>query len=42
MSISDETMWLYFQLVSARSLQDIQALRAQAEAGMNPRDIKFY
>lgn len=41
MSISDETMWLYFELISFRSLQDIKTLRDEAAAGKNPRDIKF-
>ena len=41
MSISDETMWLYFELVSFRSLDEIQKLRDESHDGMNPRDIKF-
>lgn len=41
MSISDETMWLYFDLVSFRSTEDIQRLKNDAAAGANPRDIKF-
>ncbi|OGT37394.1 MAG: tyrosine--tRNA ligase [Gammaproteobacteria bacterium RIFCSPHIGHO2_12_FULL_38_14] len=41
MSISDETMWLYFELISFRSLREIQQLRDEALAGKNPRDIKF-
>jgi tyrosyl-tRNA synthetase len=41
MSISDETMWLYFELISFRSLEEIQALRAEVASGMNPRDVKF-
>ncbi|OGT35492.1 MAG: tyrosine--tRNA ligase [Gammaproteobacteria bacterium RIFCSPHIGHO2_12_FULL_37_14] len=41
MSISDETMWLYFELISCRSLADIQKLRDDVAAGMNPRDVKF-
>ena len=41
MSISDELMWRYFELLSARSLAELAALREQAEAGRNPRDIKF-
>lgn len=41
MSISDETMWLYFELISFRSLAEIQRFRDEAAAGMNPRDIKF-
>jgi tyrosyl-tRNA synthetase len=41
MSISDETMWLYYELISFRSLEEIQKLRDDAASGMNPRDIKF-
>ncbi len=41
MSISDELMWRYFELLSFRSTSDIERLRKQAEEGMNPRDIKF-
>jgi len=40
MSISDELMWRYYELLSFRSLQDIAALRAEIEAGRNPRDAK--
>ena len=40
MSISDELMWRYFELLSFRSLQAIGQLRAEAGAGRNPRDIK--
>ncbi len=41
MSISDELMWRYFELLSARSLSDLQQLRDEAAGGRNPRDIKF-
>src|SRR6186713_2478777 len=41
MSISDELMWRYFELLSFRALQDIAALRAAVAAGRNPRDVKF-
>ncbi len=41
MSISDELMWRYFELLSFRPLSDIASLRAQAQGGRNPRDIKF-
>jgi tyrosyl-tRNA synthetase len=40
MSISDELMWRYFELLSQRPLQQLEALRRQAAEGMNPRDIK--
>jgi tyrosyl-tRNA synthetase len=41
MSISDELMWRYFELLSFRPLSDIEALRRSAAEGRNPRDIKF-
>ena len=40
MSVSDELMWRYFELLSFRSSAEIEALRAQVEAGGNPRDVK--
>ena len=41
MSISDELMWRYYELLSFRPLSDLAALRQQAATGRNPRDIKF-
>ncbi len=41
MSISDELMWRYFELLSFRSSAEIEALKAQVVAGANPRDTKF-
>jgi len=41
MSISDELMWRYFELLSARPLGEIAGLRAGIAAGRNPRDVKF-
>jgi tyrosyl-tRNA synthetase len=41
MSISDELMWRYFELLSFRPLADIAALKRAAAEGRNPRDIKF-
>ncbi len=41
MSISDELMWRYFELLSFRSSADIDALKQQMAEGRNPRDIKF-
>jgi tyrosyl-tRNA synthetase len=40
MSISDDLMWRYYELVSFRSQDDIAALRRECEAGRNPRDAK--
>ena len=41
MSISDELMWRYFELLSFRSLEEIEGLQRQAADGQNPRDIKY-
>jgi tyrosyl-tRNA synthetase len=41
MSISDELMWRYFDLLSFRSNQEISDLKADMTGGRNPRDIKF-
>jgi tyrosyl-tRNA synthetase len=41
MSISDELMWRYFELLSARSVTELQRLKDDVAAGMNPRDAKF-
>ncbi len=41
MSISDELMWRYFELLSFRPLADVAALRRSTEEGRNPRDVKF-
>ncbi|MCM0035403.1 MAG: tyrosine--tRNA ligase [Burkholderiaceae bacterium] len=40
MSISDTMMWKYFDLLSFRSIEEVAALRAETEAGRNPRDAK--
>jgi tyrosyl-tRNA synthetase len=41
MSISDERMWRYFELLSFRTLDAIASLKQRAADGENPRDIKF-
>jgi len=41
MSISDELMWRYFELLSFRSLEEIEALKKRVAGGANPRDAKF-
>jgi tyrosyl-tRNA synthetase len=41
MSISDELMWRYFELLSFRSTPDIEGLRSAIDQGRNPRDVKF-
>ncbi len=40
MSISDSLMWNYYELLSSKSLDDIEALKRAAEAGENPRNMK--
>ena len=40
MSISDELMWRYFQLLSFRLLAEIEQFKADVANGKNPRDIK--
>jgi tyrosyl-tRNA synthetase len=41
MSISDELMWRYFELLSFRSNEEIAALKSDVADGRNPRDVKF-
>ncbi len=41
MSISDDLMWRYFELLSFRSLAEIETLKREVAAGVNPRDVKF-
>lgn len=40
MSVSDDLMWRYIQLLSFESLQTIESWKQQVAAGANPRDIK--
>jgi tyrosyl-tRNA synthetase len=41
MSISDELMWRYFELLSFRSNEELATFKQDVEAGKNPRDVKF-
>jgi len=41
MSISDELMWRWFELLSFRPMNEIETYKAQVSQGANPRDIKF-
>jgi len=41
MSISDDLMWRYFELLSFRKLDDLAALKRSVDDGLNPRDAKF-
>lgn len=40
-SIPDALMWRYFELLSFRSMEEIEAFRRDVECGANPRDIKI-
>jgi len=40
MSISDDLMWRYYELLSFESLETIAELKATVDAGANPRNIK--
>ena len=41
MSLSDDLMWRYFELLSFRPLDEIERLKQSVIEGTNPRDIKF-
>ncbi|MDG2353791.1 MAG: tyrosine--tRNA ligase [Gammaproteobacteria bacterium] len=41
MSISDELMWRYLELLSFETLETIASWKAEVENGENPRNIKF-
>ena len=41
MSISDELMWRYFELLSFKKQEEINKLKKSQKEGLNPRDIKF-
>ncbi len=41
MSISDELMWRYLELLSFESLKTIESWKQEVETGENPRNIKF-
>ena len=41
MSISDKLMWRWFDLLSFKSTDEINVLKADQAKGMNPRDIKI-
>lgn len=41
MSISDDLMWSYYELLSFRPLDNITQLKADVESGSNPRDVKI-
>ncbi|MEW7993645.1 MAG: tyrosine--tRNA ligase [gamma proteobacterium symbiont of Clathrolucina costata] len=41
MSISDELMWRYFELLSFRPMSEIVGWKREIEQGANPRDVKI-
>ena len=41
LSMPDSLMWRYFELLSFRSMEEIDGLKAECAAGANPRDIKI-
>lgn len=41
MSVSDDLMWRYYDLLSFQPAERIEAMRQSVEQGANPRDIKF-
>ena len=41
MSVSDELMWRYFDLLSFKPIEEIQQLKDAVEQGANPRDTKI-
>ncbi|MCF5708314.1 tyrosine--tRNA ligase [Pseudomonas syringae] len=40
-SMPDSLMWRYFELLSFRSMEEIEGFKVDCEAGANPRDIKI-
>lgn len=42
MSISDDLMWRYYELLSFRPLAEIKQFKDDVKAGANPRDIKIF
>jgi tyrosyl-tRNA synthetase len=40
MSISDDLMWKYYELLSSSTIEQIAALRIECAGGLNPRDVK--
>ena len=40
MSVSDDLMWRYIELLSFRSIEDVARWKAEVAGGRNPRDVK--
>ena len=41
MSISDDLMWRWFELLSFRPINEVNELKKEVKTGMNPRDTKI-
>ena len=41
MSISDDLMWRWFELLSFKPINEINELKKEVKSGMNPRDVKI-
>ena len=41
MSISDDLMWRWFELLSFRTINEVNNLKKEVKSGMNPRDTKI-
>jgi tyrosyl-tRNA synthetase len=41
MSLSDELMWRYYDLLSLRSIEEIEQFKTEVAKGANPRDYKI-
>ncbi len=41
MSVSDSLMWRYYDLLSFRSLTEVERLKKEIDEGGNPRDVKM-
>ncbi|RDH92386.1 MAG: tyrosine--tRNA ligase [endosymbiont of Seepiophila jonesi] len=41
MSVSDDLMWRYLELLSFRSMSEIDGWKREIEQGLNPRDVKI-
>lgn len=42
LSMPDELLWRYFELLSFRPMAEVEQFRAEVEAGANPQDYKKY
>ena len=41
MSVNDDLMWRYFELLSFRPMTEIEAFKSEVQEGKNPRDVKY-